>query len=140
MLVFQYLYYIGRETDERWGFPIAYSRGKLLTALIMCQFFLLAAIDSFADRVVFGSPFSKQTDIFELIALLSVGFVLIYINHRMLGNNDRIRKYKRIFDAWDEKKRFRWKILSISIGLALIAACFLTIEVTHHGLDFQKWK
>jgi len=140
MLVFQYLYYMGREADKRLRLPSAVSKIKVLVVLIMCQTILLGTIYSFGVCVIHGRPFSNTHDIFEVIVLLLVGLFLIYINNRMLGNDDRIQQYKEIFDAWDKKKRLRWTILSTFIGLALLAACFVVLEMSQHGLEFQKWK
>jgi ABC-type sulfate transport system permease subunit len=143
LLLFQYTYYVTREADRPAERSLRISKARTVFVLALTEMFVLVTMYLLIARAIVGHPIPKPPlpfSISPVIASFTVAFVLCYTNVRIIGRDNRIQHYKEIFDAWDEGKRLRWKILLISIAVLSIAAFFVVGEVTQNGFDLQNWK
>jgi hypothetical protein len=141
MFLCQYDYYVMREADKRSDFPVWFTKYRALVVLGITETLMLATVNLLIYRIIYGQTFPKLPSLpFPVIAAFTYGLVVYYINKRIIGPDSRIHHYKEIFDSWDKWKRLRWKVLTISIEVASLAAFFLVGEVSQNGLDPQNWK
>jgi hypothetical protein len=56
--------------------------------------------------------------------------VVIMLNYWLLGPARRIEHYKRLFDGWDRKKHWRWRLYLIAILAVTIGIYLFTVGYT----------
>jgi hypothetical protein len=141
MLLCQYTYYLMCESNRRLGWSHRSAITRALVLLGLTETLVLATISLLIYRVIHGQRFHNLPfPLFPAIAAFAYGLVLFYINKRIIGGESRVRHYKAMFDAWNEGKHLRWKIMLISIAVLSLAAFFVTGEVTQNGPDPENWK
>jgi Na+/melibiose symporter-like transporter len=143
MLYFQYAYYIGREADKPQKSSQGLTKAKTVFALGAVEVSLLASAYLAVARIILGHrlPRLPMPSFMSPIAVsFIVAFILCYINVRLIGRENRIHRYKEIFDGWSKERRLRWKISSLCLLFGSILLCFVIGEVTQNGVNPQNWK
>ena len=133
MLLYQFIYYMMRGWDEQLRLPAWVTQSKAYAVFGALELFVQLTVCIIVHRMIFGHPF-VGTDLPDLdktpsiIMIIAYGSVTYYINQRILGSDQRIEHYKKIFDSWDKWKRRRWRFYVTSIMISIAAAFLLTIE------------
>ena len=137
MLIYQYAYYLISEWDKRAGMPVLFTEIKALSLFSMFEVLALGTVYGFVYHVMLGLPIREIPS--SIIGAFAIGLMLCYVNQRIIGSENRIRHYRKIFDAWDKNKHMRWTIYVISIAVSTLLAFLLVAETSLNGLNPKKW-
>jgi len=119
MLIYQFAYYWMIQIDHRKQAWVA--RIRALSAIIGIEFVLLGWLLSIYDIIAISMGAVIHRSYLTRAQMLPFGIAafigLLYLNGKTLASQERVARYKELFDAWDKRKRTRWKIYVVSFGV-----------------------
>jgi hypothetical protein len=123
VLLYQFAYYSQIEWDKKsWNgkLPASFSRGKALGMFAVVEMWGLLFFFCISIPILGVPPHE-----FFMPMGTVIFFALTYVNGWLLGPPERVEHYRRIFDAWDERKRNRWGIYCFLIAVSMLGAFLL---------------
>lgn len=120
MLIYQFAYYWMIERDHGRSQPW-HARYTAFCSVIVVEFFLLGSLLSIYNIIAISHGVVIYRSYLPRAQMLPFGIAafigLLYLNGKILASKERVARYKELFDAWDERKRTRWKIYVVSFAV-----------------------
>ncbi len=120
MLIYQFAYYWMIERDHGKSEPW-HARYTALCSIIFVEIFLLGWILAIYNIIAISQGGVIHRSYLTQAQGLPYGIAafigLLYLNGKILASKERVAHYKKLFDAWDKRKRTRWKIYVVSFAV-----------------------
>jgi uncharacterized membrane protein YeiB len=126
IFICQYVYYIARKGDVNAEMPPWFTNMKVVIFISATETLAFLVIYGLVDKIILASHTHKTSN--PIWVLVPFGVIMCYLNQKIIGNENRIQHYKRIFDVWDKNKKMLWTLFVIAIPISVFVAFLFLVK------------